>query len=132
MHSEDVRGEEAVDNLLRHTTLAPFQIVTGAFDFEQLGLGWDERKRRTHLSDRSEGIFGPVDEQTTQVQIREMCRSELGRLTWRVERVGKQQQPGRYALILRSEDGGLAATVRKTAQKDFRGTDLMQLFRCGL
>ena len=50
----------------------------------------------------------------------------LGRLTWRVERVGEEQQPVCHLGVLSGEDGGLPAAVGMATEKDPLGRILIR------
>ena len=99
------------------------QIVARSFHFEQFILGGDQRQRLLHFLDTPKRIARAMDKQARRAQVGQMLNAELVLFTRRMQRVGEKQERGDEIGLVGTEDGGLAASVGVSAEKDLAGDE---------
>ena len=85
---------------------------------KESGSSRDELQGYSHLFDRPEGVSRALYKKRRRAQGGEVRGAVLGRLAWRVKRVGEEQQPADHAGVVSGEHGRLPATVGMATEKD--------------
>src|SRR5262249_20902137 len=75
---------------------------------------------------RTEGIARTVYEERRRREPGKMLGTQLCGFTWRMQRIGEQEEPGDKFWIFRSEHGGLASAIRMAGKKYPAGRFLAQ------
>jgi hypothetical protein len=94
------------------------QLVTGTFNREELGAGRDEGEGSGHVVESAEAVAGTGDEERRRFEARKVLGPELVGAARRVERVGEQEQSVNQSWLGGGEHGGLASTIRVSAEEE--------------